>query len=50
MRAAVYYNNKDVRLEERPVPKISDGELLKGRGTLPTFLTGDNIIVFPFNA
>ncbi|MBI5681811.1 MAG: alcohol dehydrogenase catalytic domain-containing protein [Deltaproteobacteria bacterium] len=28
MRAAVYYNNNDVRLEQRPVPKISDGELL----------------------
>jgi len=28
MRVAVYYNNNDVRLEERPVPKISDGELL----------------------
>lgn len=28
MRAAVYYNNNDIRLEERPVPKISDGELL----------------------
>lgn len=28
MRVAVYYNNKDVRLEERPVPKISEGELL----------------------
>ncbi|MBI5748188.1 MAG: alcohol dehydrogenase catalytic domain-containing protein [Nitrospinae bacterium] len=28
MRVAVYYNNKDVRLEERPVPKISNGELL----------------------
>ncbi|HBO83817.1 MAG: alcohol dehydrogenase [Deltaproteobacteria bacterium GWC2_42_11] len=28
MRAAVYYNNNDVRLEERPVPKIGDGELL----------------------
>ncbi|MBI5875602.1 MAG: alcohol dehydrogenase catalytic domain-containing protein [Deltaproteobacteria bacterium] len=28
MRAAVYYNNNDIRLEERPVPKIGDGELL----------------------
>ena len=28
MRVAVYYNNNDVRLEERPVPKIGDGELL----------------------
>ncbi|MBI5047927.1 MAG: alcohol dehydrogenase catalytic domain-containing protein [Deltaproteobacteria bacterium] len=28
MRTAVYYNNNDVRLEERPVPKIGDGELL----------------------
>lgn len=28
MRAAVYYNNKDVRIEERPVPKIGPGELL----------------------
>jgi len=28
MRAAVYYNNSDVRLEERPVPKIDGGEAL----------------------
>ena len=28
MRVAVYYNNKDVRIEERPVPKIGPGELL----------------------
>src|SRR3989338_8922583 len=28
MRVAVYYNNKDVRLEERPIPKIGNGELL----------------------
>ena len=28
MRAAVYYNNKDVRIEERPVPAINDDELL----------------------
>ena len=28
MRVAVYYSNKDVRVEERPVPKISDGEIL----------------------
>ncbi|MCQ4574339.1 MAG: zinc-dependent dehydrogenase [Candidatus Brocadiales bacterium] len=28
MRVAVYYNNSDVRLEERPVPKVGDGELL----------------------
>ena len=28
MRTAVYCNNNDVRLEERPVPKIGDGELL----------------------
>ena len=28
MRVAVYYNNKDVRIEERPVPNISDDELL----------------------
>ena len=28
MRVAVYYSNKDVRLEERPIPQISDGELL----------------------
>ena len=28
MRAAVYYYNNDVRLEERPIPKIGDGELL----------------------
>ncbi|MBI2101271.1 alcohol dehydrogenase catalytic domain-containing protein [Candidatus Woesearchaeota archaeon] len=28
MKVAVYYNNKDVRIEERPVPAISDGEIL----------------------
>ncbi|MBI2907437.1 MAG: alcohol dehydrogenase catalytic domain-containing protein [Chloroflexi bacterium] len=28
MRVATYYNNRDVRLEERPVPKIGPGELL----------------------
>jgi len=28
MRAAVYYNNNDVRLEERPKPEIGPGELL----------------------
>jgi len=28
MKAAVYYSNSDVRVEERPVPQIGDGELL----------------------
>jgi len=28
MRAAVYYSNNDVRLEERPRPQFDDGELL----------------------
>ena len=28
MRTAVYYNNRDVRLEERPRPKIGAGEML----------------------
>lgn len=28
MKVAVYYNNRDVRIEERPVPKIGDGEIL----------------------
>lgn len=28
MRVSVYYGNKDIRLEERPVPRIGDGELL----------------------
>ena len=28
MRVAMYYNNSDVRLEEIPKPKISDGEIL----------------------
>ncbi|MBI2981203.1 MAG: alcohol dehydrogenase catalytic domain-containing protein, partial [Deltaproteobacteria bacterium] len=28
MRVANYYNNSDVRIEERPVPKIGAGELL----------------------
>ena len=28
MKVAVYYNNKDIRIEERPVPKIGPDELL----------------------
>lgn len=28
MRVAVYYNNRDVRIEEMPKPKISDAEIL----------------------
>ena len=28
MRAAVYYSNKDVRIEEKPIPQINDDELL----------------------
>jgi len=28
MRVAMYYNNRDVRLEDRPTPKIGAGELL----------------------
>lgn len=28
MRTAVYYNNHDIRLEERPVPEINFGEIL----------------------
>ena len=28
MRVAVYYNNRDVRLQEMPVPRIGPGELL----------------------
>lgn len=28
MKTAVYYKNNDVRIEERPVPKISAGEIL----------------------
>ncbi len=28
MRVAMYYNNRDVRLEELPIPKIAPGELL----------------------
>ena len=28
MRVAMYYSNKDVRLEEKPVPKIGPGEIL----------------------
>ncbi|MDX1388299.1 MAG: zinc-dependent dehydrogenase [Acidobacteriota bacterium] len=28
MRVAVYYNNRDIRLEERPRPRIGPGELL----------------------
>lgn len=28
MRVAVYYNNRDVRIEEMPIPEINDDELL----------------------
>ncbi len=28
MKTAVYYNNNDVRIEERPIPQIKDGEIL----------------------
>lgn len=28
MRVAVYYNNKDIRIEQRPKPEIGDNELL----------------------
>ncbi|MCP2518873.1 zinc-dependent dehydrogenase [Candidatus Aminicenantes bacterium AC-335-K20] len=28
MRVAVYYNNKDIRIEERPIPLIGAGEIL----------------------
>ncbi|MFA5143512.1 MAG: zinc-dependent dehydrogenase [Candidatus Omnitrophota bacterium] len=28
MRTAVYYSNSDIRIEERPVPRAGDGELL----------------------
>ncbi len=28
MKVAVYYNNKDIRIEERPRPEIKDGEIL----------------------
>jgi L-iditol 2-dehydrogenase len=28
MRTAVYYSNSDIRVEERPVPKIGSGEIL----------------------
>ena len=28
MRAGVYYNNRDVRVEERPRPAAGDGEIL----------------------
>jgi L-iditol 2-dehydrogenase len=28
MKVAVYYNNNDIKIEERPIPKISDGEIL----------------------
>jgi len=28
MKVAVYYNNKDIRIEERPIPDIGRGELL----------------------
>ena len=28
MRAAVYYNNRDIRIEERPTPKAGPGEMV----------------------
>ena len=28
MKVAVYHNNNDIRIEERPIPKIFDGEIL----------------------
>lgn len=28
MRVAIYYSNSDIRIEERPIPKINAGELL----------------------
>ncbi len=28
MKVAVYYNNNDIRLEKRPIPKINEGEIL----------------------
>jgi len=28
MKVAMYYNNNDVRIEEMPIPKINDDELL----------------------
>lgn len=28
MRVAIYYNNRDLRLEEVPVPRIGPGEIL----------------------
>jgi L-iditol 2-dehydrogenase len=28
MKTAVYYNNSDIRIEERPVPRIKEGEIL----------------------
>ena len=28
MRVAVYYNNRDVRIEEKPIPEINDDEIL----------------------
>jgi L-iditol 2-dehydrogenase len=28
VKAAVYYNNRDIRIDERPIPKIGSGEIL----------------------
>lgn len=28
MKVGVYYSNKDIRIEEKPIPEISDGEVL----------------------
>ena len=28
MKVAMYYNNNDIRIEEMPIPEITDNELL----------------------
>ena len=28
MKVAVYYSNSDLRIEDRPIPKIEEGEIL----------------------
>ena len=33
-RAAVYYSNRDLRIEERPVPETGPGELLVSEDAL----------------
>ncbi len=48
MRAAVYYNNSDVRVEERPVPRIGADEILgKDRVSVSGCLENEGCFMVP---